>query len=66
MSHDIIGLFSNIALKETMIKAVDFLISKKYILKILKGDLQLLESAAFETDFTFMERIYDKIHRTTI
>ena len=52
MSHDIIGLFSNIALKETMIKAVDFLISKKYILKILKGDLQLLESAAFETDRT--------------
>ena len=49
-----------------MIKAVNLLISKKCLLKILTANIYWLESAAFKTDFMCMERIYNQIDRTTI
>ena len=62
ISYDVVSLYTNIPLNETIALAVDILINSKPDLKISKSELsQLFEFATAQTHFLFEDKIYDQI-----
>ena len=62
ISYDVVSLYTNISLNETIALAVDILINNEHDLKISKSELsQLFEFATAQTHFFFEDKIYDQI-----
>ena len=62
ISFDVVSLFTNIPLKETLDLAVNAILEKKTQLKITKEELlELFLFATSKTNFLFNGKVYDQI-----
>ena len=62
VSYDIISLFTNIFLKQSIKLIVSPVLEKETHFKISENDLQEFEIASGETKFMFKNQFYNQIH----